>query len=547
MKRRFFFKNTMAAGALLSVSGCQPAPPEERQEPLVFDDFKLNETNIRELGEAYSNGSMTCEKVTQLYLDRIDKIDKNGPELNSVIELNPDALQIARALDDEMKDGKIRSPLHGIPIMLKDNIDTAGKMMTTAGSLALEGNYAAQNAWVAQKLEEAGAVIIGKTNLSEWANFRSLRSSSGWSGRGGQTKNPYITDRNPCGSSSGSGVAVSANLCVAAIGTETNGSIVCPSSINGIVGIKPPVGLISRAGIIPISHTHDTAGPMCRSVEDAAILLGALTGVDKNDEYTNKSTGKSFTDYTQFLNKDSLRNKRLGIATNYTGFHSEVDKLLEKATSDLRDLGALVVEISKDDLNNVSDHDAYNVLLIEFKNDLNAYLRNCNSAVKSRTLEELIKFNIEHSEHEMPFFDQEIFLAAQQKGDYDSGEYKNALENVLRSTGPEGIDKVLGKYELDAIIAPTGAPAWPTDVINGDHYVGGSSSPAARSGYPNITLPMGFIHGLPVGISFFAGAFSEPKLIGFAYAFEQATKHRKAPEFILTFNYQLESNFQTAL
>lgn len=537
----------MAAGALLSVSGCQPAPPEERQEPLVFDDFKLNETNIRELGEAYSNGSMTCEKVTQLYLDRIDKIDKNGPELNSVIELNPDALQIARALDDEMKDGKIRSPLHGIPIMLKDNIDTAGKMMTTAGSLALEGNYAAQNAWVAQKLEEAGAVIIGKTNLSEWANFRSLRSSSGWSGRGGQTKNPYITDRNPCGSSSGSGVAVSANLCVAAIGTETNGSIVCPSSINGIVGIKPPVGLISRAGIIPISHTHDTAGPMCRSVEDAAILLGALTGVDKNDEYTNKSTGKSFTDYTQFLNKDSLRNKRLGIATNYTGFHSEVDKLLEKATSDLRDLGALVVEISKDDLNNVSDHDAYNVLLIEFKNDLNAYLRNCNSAVKSRTLEELIKFNIEHSEHEMPFFDQEIFLAAQQKGDYDSGEYKNALENVLRSTGPEGIDKVLGKYELDAIIAPTGAPAWPTDVINGDHYVGGSSSPAARSGYPNITLPMGFIHGLPVGISFFAGAFSEPKLIGFAYAFEQATKHRKAPEFILTFNYQLESNFQTAL
>lgn len=537
----------MAAGALLSVSGCQPAPPEERQEPLVFDDFKLNETNIRELGEAYSNGSMTCEKVTQLYLDRIDKIDKNGPELNSVIELNPDALQIARALDDEMKDGKIRGPLHGIPIMLKDNIDTAGKMMTTAGSLALEGNYAAQHAWVAQKLEEAGAVIIGKTNLSEWANFRSLRSSSGWSGRGGQTKNPYITDRNPCGSSSGSGVAVSANLCVAAIGTETNGSIVCPSSINGIVGIKPTVGLISRAGIIPISHTHDTAGPMCRSVEDAAILLGALTGVDKNDEYTNKSTGKSFTDYTQFLNKDSLRNKRLGIATNYTGFHSEVDELLEKATSDLRDLGALVVEISKDDLNNVSDHDAYNVLLIEFKNELNAYLRNCNSAVKSRTLEELIKFNIEHSEHEMPFFDQEIFLAAQQKGDYDSGEYKNALENVLRSTGPEGIDKVLGKYELDAIIAPTGAPAWPTDVINGDHYVGGSSSPAARSGYPNITLPMGFIHGLPVGISFFAGAFSEPKLIGFAYAFEQATKHRKAPEFILTFNYQLESNFQTAL
>lgn len=540
MKRRSFLKNSMATGAILSVNACQSSLNEDSIQNIDIDQFELNEIGIGRLIDGYEKGELTSEKVTQLYLDRIEAIDKNGPSLNAVIEVNPDALQMAKALDDELKSGKKRGPLHGIPIMLKDNIDTTGKMMTTAGSLALEGNYASQNSWVAQKLIDAGAIIIAKTNLSEWANFRSLRSSSGWSGRGGQTRNPYITDRNPCGSSSGSGVAVSANLCTAAIGTETNGSVVCPSSINGIVGIKPTVGLVSRAGIIPISQTHDTAGPMCRTVADAAIVLGAITGFDEKDIYTQKSAGKTYTDYTQFLDEGSLRNKRIGLAKHYTGFHTEVDKLTQQAIQDMRDLGAEVVDVDAADLNNASGSDAYNVLLYEFKHDLNAYLENCPDTIKYRTLEELIKFNSENADREMPFFDQEIFLAAQEKGDLDSDEYKKAKESVLLANGPEGIDKVLKKYELDAIIAPTNAPSWPIDVINGDHFIGGSSSPAARSGYPNITVPMGFVHGLPIGLSIFAEAWSEPKLISFAYAYEQASKHRKAPAFIPTFDYQLK-------
>lgn len=541
MKRRNFMQNTLAAGALLSVNACQPTPPEKEITRDDYQDFKLNESGISKIGAALDQGELTCSQVVQLYLDRIKAIDQDGPALNSVIELNPDALQIAKTLDAELAAGNKRGPLHGIPIMLKDNIDTAGKMMTSAGSLALEGNYAAQHAWVSQKLEDAGAIIIGKTNLSEWANFRSLRSSSGWSGRGGQTRNPYITDRNPCGSSSGSGVAVSANLCAAAIGTETNGSIVCPSSTNGVVGIKPTVGLVSRAGIIPIAHTHDTAGPMCRTVEDAAIVLGALTGIDTLDPYTDRSKGRSYTDYTQFLDKDSLSNKRIGIAKNYTGFHTEVDKLFDNAIKDLQKLGATVVDIDKSLLQNENWRDGYEVLLYEFKHDLNLYLQNCSPAIRVRTLEDLIRFNLEHADVEMPYFEQEIFLEAQEKGGLDRKEYRSALENVLKSNGPEGIDKAMKQHNLDAIIAPTGSPAWPIDVINGDHFIGGSSSPAAQSGYPNITVPMGFIHGLPVGISFFAEASSEPKLIGFAYAFEQATKHRKAPEFLTTFNYRMKS------
>jgi amidase len=541
MKRRNFIQNTVAAGALLSVNACQPTPPEKQIAPDDFRNFKLNEAGISQIGTALDQGELTCTQVVQLYLDRIQQIDKNGPALNSVIELNPDAIQIAKALDEELTAGKKRGPLHGIPIMLKDNIDTAGKMMTTAGSLALEGNYAAQHSWVAQKLEDAGAIIIGKTNLSEWANFRSLRSSSGWSGRGGQTRNPYITDRNPCGSSSGSGVAVAANLCAGAIGTETNGSVVCPSSTNGIVGIKPTVGLVSRAGIIPIAHTHDTAGPMCRTVEDSAIVLGALTGIDPRDPYTNRSEGSSFTDYKQFLDKGAVVGKRLGVAKNYTGFHTEVDRLFDKAIIDLQNLGATVVDIDKSLLKNDDWRDGYDVLLYEFKHDLNLYLQNCLPAIKVRSLEDLIKFNLEHADSEMPYFDQEIFLEAREKGDLNSEEYLKALEKVLKSNGPDGIDKAMEQYSLDAIIAPTGGPAWPIDVINGDHFMGGSSSPAAQSGYPNITVPMGFIHGLPVGISFFAEAFSEPKLIAIAYAYEQATKHRKAPEFLTTFNYQMKS------
>jgi amidase len=540
MKRRSFLKNSIATGTILSLNACDTPSGEGQKMNQTVDQFELKEINISRLIEGYEKGSLTSEKVTQLYLDRIEAVDKNGPALNSVIELNPDAITTARQLDDELKNGKKRGPLHGIPIMLKDNIDTAGKMLTTAGSLALEGNYASKNSWVAQKLIDAGAIIMAKTNLSEWANFRSLRSSSGWSGRGGQTRNPYIIDRNPCGSSSGSGVAASANLCAAAIGTETNGSVVCPSSINGVVGIKPTVGLVSRAGIIPISQTHDTAGPMCRTVADAAIVLGAISGIDEKDIYTQKSAEKSFTDYTQFLDEESLRNKKIGLAKHYTGFHSEVDKLTQQAMKDIRDLGAEVVDVDSADLNNASGGDAYHVLLYEFKHDLNAYLRSCPDSVKYRTLEELIKFNNENADREMPFFDQEIFLAAQEKGDLDSDEYKKAKEHVLKANGSDGIDKVLKKYELDAIIAPTNAPSWPIDVINGDHFIGGSSSPAARSGYPNITVPMGFVHGLPIGLSIFAEAWSEPKLISLAYAYEQATKHRKAPEFIPTFDYQLK-------
>lgn len=542
MKRRSFLKSSMATGTILGAGACTiPNNKNEDMKITKGDEFSMNEMTISEISSSYKNGTLTSAQVTQLYLDRIKAIDKDGPMLNAVIEINPDAMQVARALDSERKSGNIKGPLHGIPIMLKDNIDTAGKMMTTAGSLALEGNYCTENSWVAQKLIDAGAIIIGKTNLSEWANFRSNRSSSGWSGRGGQTRNPYIIDRSPCGSSSGSGVAVSANMCTAAIGTETNGSVVCPSSINGIVGIKPTLGLVSRSGIIPIAHSQDTAGPMTRSVSDAAIVLGALTGIDVKDNITQKSNQKSYTDYSQFLNKDALGGKKIGIAKQFFGFHSEVDDLMEKAIKDIEKLGATVVEMEKDDLNGKSGRDAYQVLLYEFKHDLNTYFEKCTTDIKVRSLEELIEFNKKHAGKEMPFFGQEVLLEAQEKGDLDNDEYKNALENVLRSNGPEGIDKALGKYEIYAMIAPAGSPSWPIDLINGDHFIGGSSSPAARSGYPNITVPMGCIHGLPVGISFFAEAFSEPKLISLAYAYEQATKHRKAPNFIPTFDYQLNN------
>jgi amidase len=536
MKRRLFLRNSLATGTILSLNACQ-GDAHKQLPNTIGDPFELNEVKIPDLHLGYEQRKFTIEQVVRLYLDRIEKIDRNGPGLNAVIEVNTDALTLARRLDQELQNGKKRGLLHGIPIMVKDNIDTAGNMLTTAGSLALADNMAAKNAWVTQKLLDAGAVIIGKTNLSEWANFRSTRSSSGWSGRGGQTRNAYFTDRNPCGSSSGSGVAASANLCTAAIGTETNGSVVCPSSISNIVGIKPTVGLVSRAGIIPISHTHDTAGPMCRTVQDAAIVLGALTGIDPDDQATSRSEGRSFQDYTQFLDPDSLKNKRLGLAKHYTGFHSEVDALVDQAIEDIKRLGAEVVEVQGTDLNNDSGSDAYTVLLYEFKHDLNRYLSTCPSTVKTRTLEALIKFNEDHAEKEMPYFGQEIFVAAQAKGDLNSPEYLKAKENVLKANGPDGIDRVLKKYELDALMAPSNAPSWPIDVINGDHFLGSSSSPAARSGYPNVTVPMGFVHGLPIGLSIFAEAYSEPKIIGLAYAYEQATKHRKPPQFIATFDY----------
>lgn len=493
-------------------------------------NFKFEEITIPKLQEGYKNKDYTIEEVVQSYLNHIDAIDKNGPQLNSVIQLNPDALKIAKQLDEELKAGKSRGPMHGIPVLIKDNIDTYDTMETTAGSRALRGSHPLQDSWVAKKLREAGAVIIGKTNLSEWANFRGNLSISGWSGVGGQTKNPYILDRNPCGSSSGSGAAVSANLCMIAIGTETNGSIVCPATANGIVGIKPTVGLISRAGIIPISFTQDTPGPMTRSVSDAAIALGVMVGVDSTDSKTLLSAGKSYQDYTPFLKTDGLKGKRIGWYKEPSGRHYKVDSLMVKAVAYLKSQGAEIIEIqeiTKTDVEGAS----FNVLLYEFKDGLNKYFASLGKAAPIKSLQDLITFNASDS-IELKYFDQQLLKMAQEKGDLNTKEYKDALAKILTAMRQEGIDRVMNDNKLDALIAPTGAPAWKTDSVNGDAFSVGSSSPAAIAGYPSISVPMGFIDGLPVGISFFGRAWSEPILIEIAYAYELGTQHRKAPKFL---------------
>jgi amidase len=533
MFRRSFIKNSIATGTLLSINSCST---EQKKTPDTHEVFPLQEMTISGLMTAYESGELTCESVTRMYLDRIEAIDKSGPTLRSILAINPEALTEARQLDEQRKSGKVKGPLHGIPVLLKDNIDTAGTMKTTAGSLALKDNQALQNAFITQKLIDAGALILGKTNLSEWANFRSSRSSSGWSAMGGQTRNPYIIDRSPCGSSSGSGAAVAANLCAVAVGTETDGSIVCPASINGIVGIKPTIGLVSRSGIVPIAHSHDTAGTMTRTVEDAAVLLSVLAGIDEKDAYTQRSIGKIPSDYTQFLNKDGMRGKRIGIARRFFGFHELVDALLEKAIDAMKQLGATLVEVPPDELSDLADEDAYTVLLYEFKHDLKAYLSTCPEQVSIRSLEDLIAFNEVNKDKEMPYFQQEVFLEAAKKGEHTDEQYLHALDRVLKANGENGIDKALKTHQLDAIIAPSNGPTWPIDLVTGDHFLGGSSSPAARSGYPSITVPAGHVHGLPIGISIFAGAFSEPELISMAYAYEQATMHRRQPEFRLSFN-----------
>jgi amidase len=417
-------------------------------------------------------------------------------------------------------------------MLLKDNIDTADSMLTTAGSLALSGARPAQDAFIVARMREAGVIILGKTNLSEWANFRSNKSSSGWSGRGGQTKNPYVTDRNPCGSSSGSGVAVSANLCVAAIGTETDGSIVCPSSVNGLVGLKPTLGLWSRSGIIPIAHSQDTAGPMTRTVADAAVILGLMTGVDEKDRASRESAGKFHQDYTGYLDPEGLKNARIGVARNFFGFHDEVDQLMTEAITVLGNQGAVVVDPAPIETVKEIGELEYDILLYEFKNDLNLYLSGIPGNFRYRSLKDLIAFNEENRDKEMPWFGQDIFLAAEEKGSLSERAYTDALARLKILAGQDGIDATLKKYNLDALVAPTGGPAWTTDWVNGDHYSGGSSSPAACAGYPAITVPAGFVHGLPVGITFMGTAWSEPVLIRLAYAFEQATRHRKAPGFI---------------
>jgi amidase len=513
--------------------------------------FEFDEITIAQLQDGMKSGKYTARSIAEKYLARIEAIDKNGPSIRSVIETNPDALAIAEALDKERKAKDPRGPLHGIPVLIKDNIDTADRMMTTAGSLALVGSKPPKDSFVAQKLREAGAVILGKTNPSEWANIRSSHATSGWSGRGGLTKNPFVLDRNPCGSSSGTGAGISANLAAAGIGTETDGSIVCPSSANGLAGIKPTVGLISRSGIIPISHTQDSAGPMCRTLRDAAILLGALTGVDPDDSATAASADHSALDYTQFLDADAfrkirfgifgksvaadgVRTARIGVVRKYFGFNEAVDALMEQALDVMKKNGAIIVDPADVVTFNKTGDNETKVLLYELKADLNVYLARLGPNAPVKTLQDVIEFNDKNSAKEMPYFGQDMFLKAQTKGDLTTKDYLDALTTNLRLARQEGIDATMDKFQLDALVAPTGGPAWVTDLVNGDNAAGQSSNAAAVACYPSVSVPAGYVFGLPVGISFFGRAWSEPTLIALAYAFEQATKVRKSPKFLPT-------------
>jgi amidase len=531
LPRRRFLQTSALAGvsaaflpslATASDVPCTASAPE-------IKPFELDEITIANLQAGMASGKFTARSITEKYLARIEEIDKQGPALNSVIEINPDALAIADALDQERKANHLRGPMHGIPVLIKDNIDTADRMQTTAGSLALLGSKPTRDSFVAQKLRESGAVILGKTNLSEWANIRSSHSSSGWSGRGGQTTNPYALDRNPCGSSSGSGAAISASLCAVAVGSETDGSIVCPASANGIVGIKPTLGLISRSGIIPIAHSQDTAGPMARTVRDAAILLGALAGVDPRDTATATSAGKAEADYTKFLDPHGLRGARIGVARKYFGSNDAQDQLMNNLIADMKRQGADIVDPADLPTHGKFDDTEFLVLLYELKADLNAYLAARPGAPGS--LKDIIDFNESNRDKEMPYFGQDIFIKAEAKGPLTSKEYTDALEANHRLSRKEGIDAVMDQFHLDAIMAPTAGPAWLTDLANGDHAVGGSSNAAAVAGYPDITVPAGFVFGLPVGISFFGRAWSEPTLLKIAYGFEQTIQARRPPRF----------------
>jgi amidase len=495
---------------------------------------RVAETSIADLQAAMEAGRETAVSVTLQYLERISAIDRAGPSLHSVIEVNPDAESIARALDEERKSKGPRGPMHGVPVLVKDNLDTHDRMQTTAGSLALVGPPAPRDSYVVEKLRTAGAVILGKANLSEWANIRSNHSTSGWSARGGLTKNPYALDRNPSGSSSGSAVAVSAGLCAVAVGTETNGSILSPSTVCGIVGLKPTVGLVSRAGIIPISHTQDTAGPMARSVRDAAILLGAMAGEDARDAATKESGGKAHADYTKFLDKDGLKGARIGVLRGELPRQRDALAVVEAALRTLKDAGAVLVDpVALPSMEKIGDAEI-TVLLYELKADLNAYLETRGSDAPVRTLAEVIAFNEKHADTEMPYFRQELFLEAEKKGPLTDKAYLDALAKCRRLSRDEGIDAVMTEHKLDAVFAPSGGPAGATDLIYGDRDFGGSSSPAAVAGYPNVTVPAGAVHGLPLGISFFGRAYTEPVLLRLAYAFEQATRARLAPRFLPT-------------
>jgi amidase len=527
IERRQFLKASVLAGisaAALPAVARASVPPD-------LPASELDELTIADLQQGMASGKFTARSLAERYLARIDAVDKHGPSVNSVIEVNPDALSIADTLDQDRKQKGTRGPLHGIPVLIKDNIATADRMMTTAGSLALLGSHPARDSFVAQQLRAAGAVILGKTNLSEWANIRSSHSTSGWSGRGGLTRNPYALDRNACGSSSGSGAAAAANFCAVAVGTETDGSVVCPASANGLVGIKPTLGLVSRSGIIPIAHSQDTAGPMTRTVRDAAILLGVLAGVDPRDSATATSQGKTQSDYTRFLDPNGLRGARLGVARKYCGFHDGVDKLMDDLLAEMKRQGAEIIDPADLPSHGKFDDTEFTVLLYELKTDLNAYLAGLGPAAPVHSLQEIIDFNDRNRDKEMPYFAQDIFLKAQAKGPLTDKQYLDALEANHRLSRTEGIDAVMDKFNLDAIVAPTAGPAWLTDLVNGDHSGGGSSNAAAVAGYPDITVPAGFLFGLPVGLSFFGRAWSEPTLLKIAYGFEQAVRARKPPRF----------------
>jgi amidase len=527
--RRDFLKTTAAATAGAIISAEQIAAQTTTPAPAA--DFDLSEINLDALQRGLASGQFTSRQLVERYMARINAVDKAGPAVNSVIELNPDALSIADQLDQERSTKPVRGPLHGVPVLIKDNIATADRMQTTAGSLALVGSRPPRDAFLVQRLQAAGAVILGKTNLSEWANFRGEHSTSGWSARGGLTRNPYALDRNPSGSSSGSAVAVSANLCPIAVGTETDGSIVSPSSLSGIVGIKPTVGLVSRSGIIPISHTQDTAGPMARTVADAALLLGALAAPDPDDPATQSAQSHLQPEYTRFLDARGLRGARLGAVPKLAGFNREVDKLFAAALDLVKHAGAEVIDPVEIAAVGKLDEPEMEVLLFEFKDGLNRYLAALGPQSPVHTLADVIAFNEKNGARELEFFGQELMEKAVKKGDLSSADYQKRLAECRRLSRDEGIDAVMEKHRLDALVCPTDSPAWPTDFILGDHFLAGSSTLAAVAGYPHITLPMGFVSGLPVGVSFFGRAWSEPVLIRLAYAYEQATRVRRPPQF----------------
>jgi amidase len=532
MNRRNFLKTGLAgSAAAFAVSATAGSPPQTSFRP---PSFSWEEATISQLQSAMLAGRLTSASLTRQYLTRIRDLDQRGPKLNSVIELNPDAPAIAEALDRERKERGPRGPLHGIPLLIKDNIATRDKMMTTAGSLALVGAIPPGDAFIVQRLRAAGAVILGKTNLSEWADFRSTHGTSAWSGRGGLTLNPYALDRNPSGSSSGSGAAASANLCAVAVGTETDGSITSPCSYNGLVGLKPTIGLVSRFGIIPIAHSQDTAGPMCRTVTDAAILLGCLAGADAEDPATAAAAGKIPPDYTAFLNPAALRGTRIGVARKFFGIMDAVDKLMEDAIAVMKNHGALVSDPA-----DLPSHGKYSdnedtVLSYEFKADLNKYLAWLGPSAPVHSLADIIAFNEQNKAKEMPWFAQELFIKAQERGPLTEKAYLDALAQNHHLAREEGIDAVMDRLQLDAIIAPTTGPAQLTDLLWGDRDTGGCTTPPAVAGYPHITVPMGMVDGLPVGLSFFGGAWSEPKLLALAFAFEQITKSRQPPRFLAT-------------